>query len=121
MHQAYETLNSTGFGSGADRVTFQNRCLRTSPGMPCDSNSLLPLFNYSSADILAASDVVATINTALAAGYRNEVGRLMEVADVLGDVDTDSNGNVRLYGRVLIVGTSERHLHHIYIYIYVTS
>ena len=75
-------------------ISFADRCVRYSSGGACDTTSLLPLFNYSMTDIANDPDVLGTINTALAGGFRNDVGRLVNVDQLLGDVETDGSGDV---------------------------
>lgn len=80
----------------AASITFSERCVRYSSDGPCDTTSLLPIFNYSATAISNDPDVLGTINAALAAGFRNDVGRLVKADALMGDVQTDSMGNVRL-------------------------
>jgi hypothetical protein len=86
------TLINTTMAAG---ITFNDRCVRYSSGGPCDTTSLLPIFNYSATAISNNPDVLGTINAALAAGFRNDIGRLVDVDNLMGDVQTDGMGNVR--------------------------
>lgn len=94
---AFTVLNTTM----AAGISFADRCVRYSSGGACDTTSLLPLFNYSMTDIANDPDVLGTINTALAGGFRNDVGRLVNVDQLLGDVETDGSGDVTRAGTLV--------------------